>query len=186
VQVLKEGYLVVVPRHLQVVAWILGLIGLCILLLFSSALYSGTSVLGDPEVLGQQGDFFGGHVAAFVGCITLLVVVITGYFQVELDRKFRIKEHFINGINVISNYDIKEPGCEQAMRLLDYYASIALAIGDAELLLMLNTVMTKRIREEIRDIEQKRSENYPNAVAARAKIQVLLEKHFKAKKGLTI
>lgn len=183
-QVLKDGYLVVVPRHLRVVAWILGLIGLCILVLFSCALYSGTSVLGNPEKLGQQGDFFGGHVAAFVGCITLLVVVITGYLQVELDRKFRIKEHFINGINVISNYDIKEPGCEQAMRLLDYYASVALAIGDTELLLMLNTVITDKIREQIRTIQEQESEAYPSAVAARVRIQEILEKHHKQRKGI--
>src|SRR3954451_18969836 len=98
--------------------------------------------------------------------LTLLLVVLTAvyaYFtyrilganqqtvaamrdQIAQERSFRIREHFLAGIAAIAQYDIASPGCEQAMRLLDYYSSLALGSEDPELLHILNTVMTAEIR----------------------------------------
>jgi hypothetical protein len=74
-----------------------------------------------------------------VGCITLLVVVVTGFFQVSYDRRFdSVSTPF--GVAVIGQDDIDSPGCEQALRLLNYYLAIALELDDTELLLLLNTL----------------------------------------------
>src|SRR2546421_12750960 len=63
------------------------------------------------------------------------------------EASFRMREHFLSGIAAIARYDIASPGCEQAMRLLDYYSSLALELQNAELFNILNTVMTAEIRK---------------------------------------
>lgn len=79
-----------------------------------------------------------------LGSVTLIVVIFTGFLQLRQERQFRIREHFLTGIAAIAQYDIKERGCEQAMRLLDYHSSLALEFDDPELFLILNTVMTDK------------------------------------------
>lgn len=133
---------------------------------------------------GTQGDFFGGHIAAIVGCITLLVVVLTGYTQLTYERRFRLREHFLSGIGVIGQYDIANPGCEQALRVLDYFSLIALGLRDNELLLILNTVMTKEIRKRLEELDEGKTEVYIHAREARKIIQELLKDYNMRRKGL--
>ncbi len=104
--------------------------------------------------------------------------------QAAQDRKFRIREHFLSGIGAIAQYDIDSPGCEQAMRLLDYYSSLALIENQPELFYLLNTVMTAEIRKKIEEIQKHKREIYLNAVAARDRIQTMLRDHNLQRKGL--
>src|SRR6266705_2296123 len=94
--------------------------------------------------------------------------------QTDQERRFRIREHFLAGIAAIAQYDIASPGCEQAMRLFDYYSSLALASEDPELLHILNSVMTAEIRKKIEEIQEQKQEIYVSAVAARTRIQEML------------
>lgn len=135
--------------------------------------------------LGPQGDFFGGHIAAITSSLTLLVVLITGYLQQSTDRAFRTREHFLAGLNVIGQYDIANPGCEQALRLLDHYSRIALELKNDELLLLLNTVITKDIRSKLESLDEGTGkEIYVYARAAKKKIGDLLKDHHMTRKGI--
>jgi hypothetical protein len=137
----------------------------------------------------------------FFSVLLLLVTAVYAYFtyrilcanqqtvaamreQTDQERRFRIREHFLAGIAAIAQYDIASPGCEQAMRLLDYYSSLALASEDPELLHILNTVMTTEIRKKIEEIQKQKQEIYVSAVAARTRIQEMLKVHHMQRKGL--
>ena len=119
--------------------------------------FSGTYNLGE---LGQLGDFFGGHTSAFAGSLSLVVVLFFtfhqakqqhGFFLTQLTETLRTanRQFFLEGINLITQWDIQSPGCDQCMRLLDYYSRVALLSDDRELLLLLNTVITAKIRENL-------------------------------------
>jgi hypothetical protein len=132
----------------------------------------------------ERGDFWGGHIAAITGSITLLVVIISTAAQARADHAARLRDSFLQGIGHIATYDIEKAGCEQALRLLDYYSMLANQIRDPELYLILNTVMTGQIRKTLEEIDaDKKKEIYPNAREARRKIQELLKAHYKATKG---
>ncbi len=132
--------------------------------------------------------------ATFLSILLLLVTGIYAYFtyqtvgvlreQTEQERRFRIREHFLAGIAAIAQYDIASPGCEQAMRLLDYYSALALEADDPELLHILNTVMTAEIRKKVEEIQEQNKEIYVSAVAARTRIQGMLKTHHMQRKGL--
>ena len=171
------------PRYVTLALCLVGVMALVIFVFFVAAL-SDTDIAPFLKNYGTQGDFFGGHIAAVVGCITLLVVVLTGFLQVGYERLFRLREHFLSGIGVIGQYDINNPGCEQALRLLDYYSTIALELKDVELLLLLNTVMTKEIRKVLETLDDGNQDIYMNARSARKKVQQILKDHNLARKGL--
>lgn len=112
------------------------------------------------EQLGQTGDFLGGHTAAFSGALSLAVVLFFTFHQSrqqsehfhtqrEEERSHAERAFFLDGINLITQWDISAPGCDQCMRLLDYYSRLALKSKDEELLLILNTVVTAKIRENL-------------------------------------
>jgi len=166
-----------------------------------SALWSGLHVLiflGRPATtlseLGQLGDFFGGHTAALVGSLTLLAVLFFSYHsgkqqqqfferQSEDTQRLAQRQYFLDGLNVIAQWDLKSPGCDQTMRLLDYYARVALDATDEELLLLLNTVITAEVR---RNLEGKKgtfkSTNYPFACEALERIGPLRERDGRAQR----
>ncbi len=177
------------PSYKTKLPWyiILGLI-LAAAIALISIFFFGAAILGwRPLSLGRfgsQGDFFGGHIAAAVGSITLLIVLLTGYIQLTLDRKFRLREHFLSGISIIGQYDINSAGCEQALRVLDYYSSVALELDDDELLLLLNTVMTNEIRNKLEAKDGPTKDAYLDAKKARGRIQKILEIYNKRRKGL--
>jgi hypothetical protein len=153
------------------------------LVFYAAGLFAKSAgTLGD---LGTQGDFFGGHVAAITSSLTLLIVLATGFVQQTYDRTFRLREQFLSGLNVIGQYDIAKPGCEQALRLLDHYSALALELDDKELLLLLNTVMTREIRARLEELEgEKKPDIYVSARAAKAKIAELLKAHHMKRKGI--
>jgi len=138
--------------------------------------------------------------ATFLSVLLLLLTGVYAYFtyrilranqqtvaamreQTEQERRFRIREHFLAGIAAIAQYDIASPGCEQALRLLDYYSSLALDSKDPELLHILNTVMTAEVRKKIEEIQEQKQEIYVSVVAARSRIQELLKTHHMQRKG---
>jgi len=137
--------------------------------------------LHDPSAQGAQGDFIGGHLGTIIGSITLIVVILAAYHQARDDPKFRIRDYFLNGIGAISSYEAQQPATEQALRLLDYFALVALELDDNELLLILNTVIARDIRKRIEEIDEAGGREYPNAIAARRQIQKLLAEYYKAK-----
>lgn len=139
------------------------------------------------EELGQLGDFFGGHTAAFAGSLSLIVVLFFTFHQAQQQRAFFIaqqketsltadRQFFLEGINLITQWDIKSSGCDQCMRLLDYYGRLALKSTDRELLLLLNTVITAQIRANLEGKNGSfRVTNYPYACEAIEKIRPLRE-----------
>ena len=155
------------------------------------ALYSLATGFLDPAYLREgikpweRGDFWGGHIAAITGSITLLVVVISSSVQANADRLARLRESFMQGISHIAAYDIQEPGCEQALRLLDYYSMVACQIDEEELFLILNTVLTGKIKRRLKDADEAENDLYPNARKVREKVADILESHYKASKGIS-
>lgn len=172
--------------------WGLGLTGVLAIVPLLNLLYLGTQNLefaykGEISLtgLGQVGDFFGGHTAAFAGSMSLLVVLFftfhqakqqSQFFEVQQRESTRHTERnfFLQGINLITQWDIASPGCDQCLRLLDYYGRIALASTDRELPLILNTVITAKIRENLlgQNGSFKRT-NYPYACDVMDKIAAL-------------
>ncbi|TDS97263.1 hypothetical protein [Erwinia rhapontici] len=149
----------------------------------------------DLTQLGQFGDFFGGHTSAFAGSLSLVVVLFFTFHQSKQQRVFFLsqqadtlrtteRQFFLEGINLITQWDIKVPGCDQCMRLLDYYGRLALISEDRELLLLLNTVITAKIRE---NLEGKNGSfkvtNYPYACEAIERIRPLREADARAQKA---
>jgi hypothetical protein len=145
--------------------------------------------------LGQLGDFFGGHTAAFAGSLSLVVVLFFTFHQARQQRVFFLtqqaatsrtadRQFFLEGINLITQWDIKSPGCDQCMRLLDYYSRLALMSEDRELLLLLNTVITAKIRQNLEGKNGNfRVTNYPYACAAIERIRPLREADARAQKA---
>jgi chromosomal replication initiation ATPase DnaA len=144
--------------------------------------YESSTTLGE---LAGQGEFFGGHVTAITSSLTLIIVIAASYMQQAYDRTFRLREQFLAGLSVIGQYDIAKPGCEQAMRLLDHYSELALELGDSELLLLLNSVMTSEIRARLEKLDElKKSDIYVSARAAKKRIAEILRDHHMRRKGL--
>jgi len=177
VKLLKSSYGTRLPWQVNAALILIAILTLIALVYFVTGLL-GEPLLGNSAALGAQGDFIGGHLASILTSITLIVVILTSYLQIHHDRKFRLREHFLSGISVISSYEAHEPGTEQAMRLLDYLALVAFQLKDDELLLILNTVITREIRAKLEEIEKTGRREYPNAVAARHKIGAILEAHY--------
>jgi hypothetical protein len=146
------------------------------------------------SALGQLGDFFGGHTAAFAGSTSLVVVLFFTFHQARQQAHFfeaqqrgaahhAERDFFLQGINLITQWDLASPGCDQCLRLLDYYGRVALAAEDRELPLLLNTVITAKIRENLegKNGSFKRT-NYPYACEVMEKIALLREEDGRAAK----
>jgi hypothetical protein len=183
-------------RRLTIPWWLLGIIlvpvVLCIpsIVLWAEAIaHHGLDLSRSTDTikfseLGEEGEFFGGNVAAITSSLTLMIVLATTYIQRSTDQRYRIREHFLAGLAVVGQYDVANPGCEQALRLLDYYSSIAMNPEDSDLLLLLNSVITKDIRARLDDLDaDPKSEIYINARAARRRIGELLKAHHMRRKG---
>ena len=145
--------------------------------------------------LGQIGDFLGGHTSAFAGSLSLVVILFFTFNQAKQQQAFFLiqksdtsrtaeRQYFLDGIKLITEWDIKSSGCDQCMRLLDYYSRLALQSEDRELLLLLNTVITAKIRQ---NLEGKNGgfkvTNYPYASEAVEKIRPLREADARTQKA---
>ena len=145
--------------------------------------------------LGQMGDFFGGHTSAFSGALSLIVVLFFTFHQAKQQREFFLaqkteaaktsdRQFFLDGINLVTQWDIKSSGADQCMRLLDYYSRLALESGDRELLLILNTVITAQIRKNLEGKNGSfRATNYPYACEAVERIRIFREADSRAHKA---
>jgi uncharacterized protein YneF (UPF0154 family) len=120
----------------------------------------------EMKILGEQGEFFGGHLATIFSALTLALVVFTTYTQMHDAREAATRSMFSSGIDAVARYDIAHPGCAQALRLLDYYSRLALNFDDKQYYLFLNSVMTGSVRIEL----EKPDCPYGFALLARAKI----------------
>ena len=137
--------------------------------------------------LGQLGDFFGGHTSAFAGSLSLIIILFFTFHQAKQQHAFfeeqqadtfktEGRQFILDGINLITQWDIKSPGCDQCMRLLDFYSRLALESKDRELLLLLNTVITAKIRANLENKNGSfRATNYPYACEAVERIRPLRE-----------
>lgn len=179
---LSTSYKQKLPWPLKIAICAVGILSAPPLVFYVVSFINGPRQLSE---LGAQGDFFGGHVAAISSSLTLLIVLVTGYLQQSSERTFRLREHFLAGLNIIGQYDVAQPGCEQALRLLDHYSALALELNDDELLLLLNTVMTKDIRSRLEFLEKdKQPDIYVYARTAKKRIAELLKNHHMARKGI--
>lgn len=145
--------------------------------------------------LGQMGDFFGGHTSAFSGALSLIVVLFFTFHQAKQQREFFLvqkaeavksseRQFFLDGINLITQWDMKSSGADQCMRLLDYFSRLALESDDRELLLIINTVITAQIRKNLEGGNGSfRATNYPYACEAVERISILREKDSRAHKA---
>ncbi|KAB0563660.1 hypothetical protein C9383_22875 [Pseudomonas palleroniana] len=145
--------------------------------------------------LGQMGDFFGGHTSAFSGALSLIVVLFFTFHQAKQQREFFLaqkaeaaqnsdRQFFLDGINLVTQWEMKSSGADQCMRLLDYYSRLALESADRELLLILNTVITAQIRKNLEGKNGSfRATNYPYACEAVEKIRTLREADSRAHKA---
>ncbi|MFP8780256.1 hypothetical protein [Hydrogenophaga sp. RWCD_12] len=172
--------------------WALGLAALLAIVPVSNLVFLGIRNLrfaytGEIGLtgLGQLGDFFGGHTAAFAGATSLAVVLFFTFHQARQQSQFFVtqqedaakhsqREFFLQGINLITQWDIASPGCDQCLRLLDYYGRVALNSEDRELPLMLNTVITAKIRENLQGQNGSfKRTNYPYAIEVMERIAEL-------------
>ncbi|WP_207807988.1 MULTISPECIES: hypothetical protein [unclassified Pseudomonas] len=145
--------------------------------------------------LGQMGDFFGGHTSAFSGALSLIVVLFFTFHQAKQQREFFLaqkaeaaqnsdRQFFLDGVNLVTQWEMKSSGADQCMRLLDYYSRLALESSDRELLLILNTVITAQIRKNLEGKNGSfRATNYPYACEAVEKIRILREADSRAHKA---
>lgn len=196
---MRYNYLKETPRWMIVLLLVVSLFAIVpivnmIVIGYQNLTISFSSRL-DLTQLGQFGDFFGGHTSAFAGSLSLVVVLFFTFHQSKQQRVFfhrqqadtlrtTDRQFFLEGINLITQWDIKVPGCDQCMRLLDYYGRLALISEDRELLLLLNTVITAKIRE---NLEGKNGSfkvtNYPYACEAIERIRPLREADARAQKA---
>jgi hypothetical protein len=135
--------------------------------------------------LGLLGDFFGGHTAAFAGSLSLLAVLFFSYHQARQQAHFfqqqaegedlrTSRAFFLEGVGLITQWDIASPGSDQCLRLLDYYGRLALTSNDRELVLILNTVVTAQIRANLQGKNGSfKKTNYPFACEALERIAEL-------------
>ena len=202
---MRYDYLKETPRWMILLLVVVGLFAIFpianMIVVGYENLKVGSSVSLGLTELGQFGDFFGGHTSAFAGSLSLVVVLFFTFHQTKQQRVFFLsqqadtsrtadRQFFLEGINLITQWDIKSPGCDQCMRLLDYYGRLALLSEDRELLLLLNTVITAKIRENLEGKNGRfKVTNYPYACEAIERIRPLREadaraqKASKAKKG---
>jgi hypothetical protein len=128
----------------------------------------GKTIMADKRLtsLAEQGEFVGGHYSTVLSAVTLALLVYTSFAQARAARKATIREMFSSGIDAVARYDIKEAGCPQALRILDYYSRMALDYDDRDYYLFLNTVMTGPLRDKLEEPNC----SYRFAQAARDKI----------------
>ncbi len=129
-------------------------------------------IRSDTTSLGTQGDFFGGHVAASVGTLTLAIVIYTSYRQsLQQDRHFS-RQYFIQGADLITSA-MRDKDMISAMRFIEYYSRLALSKNDGELYLILNAVLFGDVRKQLESDDKNILNNYPYSVLAMKEIGAL-------------
>jgi hypothetical protein len=157
-------------------------LGLMIALIGGYSFFAGP-IRSDTTSLGTQGDFFGGHVAASVGTLTLAIVIYTSYRQsLQQDRHFS-RQYFIQGADLITSA-MRDKDMISAMRFIEYYSRLALSKNDGELYLILNAVLFGDVRKQLESDDKNILNNYPYSVLAMKEIGALLKSQSMKRKGI--
>lgn len=157
-------------------------LGMVIVLIGGYSLFAGP-IRADTSSLGTQGDFFGGHVAASVGALTLAIVIYTSYRQSLQQERHFSRQYFVQGAELITTA-IRDKDLIVAMRFIEYYSRLALSKRDGELYLILNAVLFGDLRKQLESGDKNILNNYPYTVWAMKEIGLLLESQSKKRKGI--
>jgi len=152
-----------------------------------------TPILNRDQVaaLGSQGDFFGGHFSAILGLVTIVFVVASFLLERQRTRRATLRELFLKGVDQIissrasarseTQYEGVDP---VSLRLVNYYARVALANADeSELLLILNIAITGPLRTAVEKDAEGRHD-YPFAWEALQKYRAAEMQMHKQKKNI--
>jgi hypothetical protein len=132
------------PTLIRQTLWALGVAALCVLAIGLYAILVGHAVIPEPSSLGQQGDFFGGHIAALIGSVTLAFVIYTSYVQSRQTELFFMRQYFLSGVEHIAEA-LQAGDHIRVARLLDYFSRLALSRSDDELYLILELALTPAV-----------------------------------------
>lgn len=184
-----------------------GLLAILAALVLGSALYSSRGVLqlfgarfSNIQDLGSLGDFFGGHISSCIGSVTLLVVLFFSYHQSRQQQDFFSKQEqseggrailqfMLQGVDQIAQWELSNPGSDQALRLIDYYSRVSLKYDEPlsrELLLILNAAITGAIKRSLgysRSGDGAKLTTYPFAFEALGKIESIREEEGRVQKA---
>jgi hypothetical protein len=146
----------------------------------------------DYSIMGQRGDFFGGHLASVVGSLTLALAIVLGYFQTVESTRANLRSHFLEGLNLVfAALDFEKPEMDPTesksmkrfrkifyvphatMRVVDYYSRLSLELDDAEYYLIVATMISGDIKKTIRSYSDQKSQTYVYAQKAWKRIQEL-------------
>lgn len=164
---LAELYKNRVPKALTLAVIVLALIAAGVFGIAAFSLYYGKplSLFSVSDKLGQQGDFFGGHLAAVAAILTLSIVIYTSFTQSQQQQRFFMREYFLRGVELMADA-VHQGGELRALRVADYFARLAESEKDDELFLILNTAFVGHLRTVLEQREAHTVNNYPFAVAA--------------------
>jgi uncharacterized membrane protein len=192
---LKKFYRESLPLPFWVLAALLLLIaGVIAFAGFWSAFTQKTIFSAEPlPALGQQGDFFGGHFSAILGLVTIVFVVASFLLERQRARRSALRDTFLRGVDQITESRRTPPQDNQSrppspvdpvtLRLVNYYARVALANPDEELLLILNIPITGSLRTAIEE-DAKGRNDYPFAWEALKKYRASETQMHRGKKGI--
>lgn len=170
------------PFALTILVIVVAGLGLTIALIGGYSFFAGP-IRTDTSSLGTQGDFFGGHIAASVGALTLAIVIYTSYRQsLQQDRHFS-RQYFIQGADLITSA-IRDNDIISAMRFIEYYSRLALSKKDGELYRILNAVLFGDVRKQLESDDKNILNNYPYSVLAMKEIGLLLKSQSMKRKGI--
>jgi hypothetical protein len=170
------------PIALELSLAAIAAIGVTVVLVCVISLIRGPILCKSAE-LGTQGDFFGGHIAAAAGMLTLAIVIYTAYCQSLQQERYFLRQYFLQGVDLIASA-IRENDSIAALRLTEYYSRLVLSTEDTELFLILNTVFSGDIRKQLENPDSNTRGNYPFAVDAICKIGMILKTSALERKGL--
>lgn len=195
---LKRFYRDSLPLWFRVLAVLLILIagGIGGVGIYSAYTQKALFLTNSLVALGQQGDFFGGHFSAILGLVTIVFVVASFLLERQRARRSALRDTFLRGVDQINESRKAAPPEERqslgkelpvdpvTLRLVNYYARVALANPDEdELLLILNIPITGTLRTAIEKDAEGRHD-YPFAWHALQKYRALERQMHLEKRGI--
>jgi hypothetical protein len=180
---LRKSYQTKSPIVLTLLIWAIALLGFAVLVVGVLSLKQGSPLIGNVDKLGQQGDFFGGHLAAFVGTLTLAIAIYTSFVQQQQTQKFFMRGYFLDAVELIVEAS-RANDINEALRIVDYFGRLALSQDDNELFLILNISLAGELRKQLENPAEHIQNNYYFAVTALKKIGEIQKQMAIKRKGL--
>jgi hypothetical protein len=180
---LRKSYQTKSPALLTLLIWAIGLLGFSVLVVGVLSLKQGAPLIGNVDKLGQQGDFFGGHLAAIVGTITLAIAIRTSFVQQQQAQKFFMRGYFLDAVGLIVEAS-RANDINEALRIVDYFGRLALSQDDDELFLILNTSLAGPVRKQLESPDAQIQNNYHFAVTALKRIGDIQKQMALKRKGI--